>query len=152
MVNGINLLAKDNPRWPIGNVTETIRVPDVGVPAPRGPAAPGTGIGERPATAIAMGDAFRIAAGWLAGLPRRTGARLFAANDAEAGWHGWQVTVLAGGLARRYRDARYDTMRAQLNARAAQADPYDARPGRPAPAIPEAWDDHWDGCPLGGEG
>jgi hypothetical protein len=53
------------------------------------------------------------------GLPRRAGSRLFAMNDAEARWRGWQVTELAGGLARRYRDPRFD--------------------------------DHWNGCDLGGE-
>jgi hypothetical protein len=48
---------------------------------------------------------------WLIGLPRRAGRRLFAMNDAEAGWRSWQVIELTGGLARQYRDARFATMR-----------------------------------------
>jgi hypothetical protein len=31
----INLFGKDNPRWPIGNATETIKVPHVGLPTLR---------------------------------------------------------------------------------------------------------------------
>jgi hypothetical protein len=110
VINGTNMLGKHNPRWPIGNATETIRVTDVGVPAPRVPEAPRTRLADQPAGAV--GNAFRTAAAtavaWLIGLPRRAGNRLFAMNDAEAGWRGWQVTEFAGGLGRRYRDARFD--------------------------------------------
>jgi hypothetical protein len=131
VINGTNLFRKDNPRWPIGNAAETIKVPDAGLPAPRGPAlvprgpaVPSTWVSDRPATAV--GDALRTTAGivvaWLAGLPRRAGNRLFAMNDAEAGWRGWQVTELAGGLARQYRDARFDTLRAQLDARGGEVE------------------------------
>jgi hypothetical protein len=85
------------------------------------------------------GDAIRWAAGivasWLAGLPRRAGRRLFAMNDREAGWRGWQVIELSGGLGRQYRDMRF------IAATAGE------RP--PAPPVPEAWDDHWDGRSLG---
>jgi hypothetical protein len=126
VINGTNLFQKDNPRWTIGNATETIKVPDAGLPPPRepapvppGPAVSRTWVSNHPAAAV--WDALRTAAGialaWLAGLPRRAGNRLFAMNDAEAGWRGWQVTELAGGLARQYRDARFDTLRAQLDAR-----------------------------------
>jgi hypothetical protein len=87
----------------------------------------------------AAGDAIRWAAGivasWLAGLPRRAGRRLFAMNDREAGWRGWQVIELSGGLGRQYRDLRF------ISASAGE------RP--PAPPVPEAWDDHWDGRRLG---
>ena len=153
MVNGTNVFGKDNPRWPIGNATETIKVPDVGLPTPRGPASvppgpvkPRTWLSDRPVAAI--GEAFRTTAGivaaWLIGLPRRAGNRLFAMNDAEAGWRGWQVTELAGGLARQYRDARFDTLRAPL-------EPYGGRveldalrdPGERPPETPRAW----RGCP-----
>jgi hypothetical protein len=113
VINGTNLLGKHNPRWPIGNATETIRVPDVGVPAPRQPEAPRTRLEDHPADAA--GNAVRtvaaIAVAWLIGLPRRAGNRLFAMNDEEAGWRGWQVTEFAGGLGRRYRDARFDALR-----------------------------------------
>src|SRR5712691_11537087 len=47
---------------------------------------------------------------WLAGFPRRLGDRLFAANDAEAYWRDWQITRTCGGLGRRYRDPRFDTL------------------------------------------
>ncbi len=62
------------------------------------------------ALAGAVRGAAAFAVAWLAGLPRRTGRRLFAGNDEEARWHGWQVTELAGGLARQYRDPRFDTL------------------------------------------
>jgi hypothetical protein len=106
LINGTSLLGKDNPRWPIGNVTETIKVADVGSPNPRGPA-------------VAIADAIRAATGvaisWLTGLPRRAGNLVFARNDAEARWRGWQVTELAGGLARQYRDARFDRLAQELS-------------------------------------
>jgi hypothetical protein len=109
VINGTNLLGKHNPRWPIGNATETITLTDVGLSASGGPAEPRTRLADQPAGA---GNAFRtaaaIAVAWLIGLPRRAGNRLFAMNDAEAGWRGWQVTEFAGGLGRRYRDARFD--------------------------------------------
>jgi len=48
--------------------------------------------------------------GWLARLIQAAGDRLFAANDREAGWHGWEVTRYQGGLGRGYRDPRFDTL------------------------------------------
>jgi hypothetical protein len=48
---------------------------------------------------------------WLTGIPRRLGAQLFVMGDAEAGWHGWQITSLHGGLGRRYRDPLFATLR-----------------------------------------
>ena len=47
---------------------------------------------------------------WLAAIPRRLGDRLFVMNDTEAYWRGWQITKTHGGLARRYRDPRFDTL------------------------------------------
>ena len=47
---------------------------------------------------------------WLAAIPRRLGDRLFVMNDTEAYWRGWQITKTRGGLARRYRDPRFDTL------------------------------------------
>ena len=113
MVKGTNLAWKDNPRWPIGNTTETIKVQAVGSPHLRGPAAPRPG--RRPPDPIGtVADAFRVAcaslAGWLTGIPRRAGARLFARNDEEAGWHGWQPTEFHGGLTRSYRDTRFGVL------------------------------------------
>ncbi len=47
---------------------------------------------------------------WLAAIPRRLGDRLFAMNDNEAYWRGWQIIRIHGGLGRRYRDPRFDTL------------------------------------------
>lgn len=33
-------------------------------------------------------------------------------NDTEAYWWGWQITKTLGGLGRRYRDIRFDTLAA----------------------------------------
>jgi hypothetical protein len=157
VINGTNMLGKYNPRWPFGNEPETIRVPDPRVPAARGPAE-----AQRPPAMPVIGIAgaggvFRRAPGllaaWLIGLPRRAGRRLFAMNDLEAGWRGWQVIELSGGLGRQYRDRRFDFPGGRRDT-----------PMLPRPAVPEAWDDHWDGrslaygkddrpgCPLDGDG
>jgi hypothetical protein len=113
MVKGTNLVWKDNPRWPIGNAPETIKVQAVGSPYLRGPAAPRPR--RRPTGLIrAVADAFCAAcaslAGWLAGILHRAGGRLFVRNDEEAGWRGWQPTELRCGLARSYRDTRFDVL------------------------------------------
>jgi hypothetical protein len=105
---------KDNPRWAIGNAAETTKVPVVASPLLTSVVAtwdrPGDGDGP-----VSVGGRARalggIALSWLIGLPRRAGARLFARNDEEAGWHGWQVTETWGGLGRQYRDPRFDALR-----------------------------------------
>jgi hypothetical protein len=51
------------------------------------------------------------ATGRLGLLISRFGSWLFQAEDARAGQHGWQVTVRHGGLARTYRDPRFDRFR-----------------------------------------
>lgn len=118
MINSTNMLTKNNPRWPARNAQETVKVPG-------------------------LGRAVVLAAAWLAGLVRRAGRRLFAMNDLEARWRGWQVTELAGGLGRQYRDARFA-------ASPGGRPPETPRHGRaPAPHSPGAWDDHWNG-PLDG--
>jgi hypothetical protein len=121
MINSTNVLGEHNPRWPVSNEPETLRVPDLRV----------TG-------AANAGDAIRravvIVAAWLAGLPRRADRRLFYMNDLEARWRGWQVTETSGGLGRQYRDWRFDLISAQFP---------------PRPGVPEAWDDHWDGRSFG---
>jgi len=98
-----------------GNVTSHSKLPWRSVPP--GPAAAATGAA---ATASgrrsADGRAARIPAflsvplGWLAAILRRAGDRLFAMNDAEAGWRGWQTTRTHGGLGRRYRDPQFGTL------------------------------------------
>jgi RecJ-like exonuclease len=49
--------------------------------------------------------------GRLALLVRAAGDRLFQAHDERAGQYGWQITVRRGGLARTYRDPRFDRFR-----------------------------------------
>jgi len=43
----------------------------------------------------------------------RLGQRLFEGPDTRAHQHGWQVTPVQCGLGRRYRDARFDSLRDQ---------------------------------------
>lgn len=51
-------------------------------------------------------------ASWLARLTEKAGNRLFAGDDQAARNHGWQVIARWGGLGRRCRDPRFDTLRA----------------------------------------
>ena len=114
MFYGSNLYRKDNPRWVISNATETPKVPDAALRL----LSPGSGQLDRPVTGLGGSVVARvtrtvcngcgIGIAWLIGLPRRAGARLHAANDAEARWWHWQVTERCGGLVRQYRDARFD--------------------------------------------
>jgi hypothetical protein len=117
---GSDLYRKDNPRSDISNPKET---PDTFRPssgrllvAPcvwdyscltRAPRAGGlaAGVGDRVLSACG------ICVAWLIGLPRRAGTTLYAKNDTEAGWWGWQVTERYGGLGRQYRDARFAVLR-----------------------------------------
>lgn len=97
MINGTNMLTKDNPRWPAGNDPETRTVPS-------------------------LRRAVGLAIAWLAGLRRRAGRRLYEKNDLEASWRGWQVIETSGGLGRQYRDARFDSLAALREARGDAAD------------------------------
>ena len=158
MINATNMLGKYNPGWPIGNALETIKVQVTG-------GAVGlTGPGCRPwpptrlhLPGLPMKAAIRSAtaslAGWLASLPHRVGARLFAMNDREAGWRGWEVTELRRGLARSYHDPRFDLLR-ELRALDPQTPDSPARPVTGPPRIVrpvDGWDDV-HGWPWGGEG
>jgi hypothetical protein len=159
MLNVTNLVGKDksrwpkeNPRWPKGNTTETIKVPDLCLGATT------WGRCDSPSgVADTVRGASTLAAAWLIGLPRRAGRRLFAMNDREAGWRGWQVTELRGGLARSYRDRRFDLLR-DLRALSPQTPdtpdwlepPHTTDPPKTLPRRPvDGWDDvHgwlWDG-------
>lgn len=51
-----------------------------------------------------------LLAGWLAGLLTRAGDLIFAANDREALWCGWEIHRRHAGLSRRYRDPRFGTL------------------------------------------
>jgi len=61
--------------------------------------------------------------GRLALLIRAAGNRLFEAEDKRAGQYGWQITVRCGGLARTYRDPRFDRFRSCLACRGTGAGP-----------------------------
>jgi hypothetical protein len=101
VINGTNLLRKDNPRRPNGNAAETIALLLVTQPIPA----------ATRLTRFLRRPGWLYAPRWLSGLTRRVGTRLFAKADAEAGWRRWEITELRGGLARRYRDPRFDALR-----------------------------------------
>jgi hypothetical protein len=50
---------------------------------------------------------------WLGNLVAALGGRLFAADDATAVQHGWEITVRSRGLGRAYRDPHFGAPRAQ---------------------------------------
>jgi hypothetical protein len=122
VVNGTNMLGKDNPRWGISNAIETIRVPGAHLCAPLG----------------SIGTGYGVIVAWLIGVPRRAGRRLFEMKDQEARWHRWQATETLGGLGRRYRDPRFDALKVDESLRRHEVPDSAIRP-----------DD--TGCPLGGE-
>jgi hypothetical protein len=68
--------------------------------------APGTGVRIRTFLAVGAG----VLADCLTSRPRRMADRLFAINDAEAYWRGWQIIRVHGGLGRRYRDPMFQTL------------------------------------------
>jgi hypothetical protein len=92
VINISNYTSKDNPSWSAVQVALTQPLTTANVTDRSGRAG------------------IRTILGWLAGLPRRWGDRWFAMNDAEAEWWGWQATRAHGGLGRRYRDPRFDTL------------------------------------------
>ena len=98
MFYGSNPFRKDNPQRAISNAAETPKVPGIAVQIV-------WDVPASPVDRIRSGGA--IGAAWLAGLPRRAGARLHAMNDAEARWWHWHVSEHRGGLVRQYRDARF---------------------------------------------
>jgi hypothetical protein len=50
---------------------------------------------------------------WLAGRLRAATDRLFQGPDERARQYGWTVEVKHGGMSRRYRDPRFDSLRPQ---------------------------------------
>ena len=107
MLNVSNFTSKNNPQW---RPEESVR------PArPSQPRAPDQAAG---ATAQASPARFgrilvivgRVLLNWLVVIPRRLGDRLFVTNDTEAYWRDWQITKTRGGLARIYRDPRFDML------------------------------------------
>jgi len=107
MINISNSTSKNNPQW---------RPADLASPAqPTQPRAPDRAAdATAPASPARLGRILaslgRVLLNWLAAIPRRLGDRLFVVNDTEAYWRGWQITKTHGGLARRYRDPRFDTL------------------------------------------
>src|SRR5690348_14896700 len=102
------MLGKHNPQWPTGNAAETIRSPNAGLSSPRGPSLAKADTWTSAASAALRGATASVAA-WVSSLPRRAGSQLFTRNDEEARWRGWQITELALGLSRQYRDPCFDT-------------------------------------------
>lgn len=108
MINVTNFTSKNNPSYVLAEA-----VPPT---PPARPAAPAAVARPRRAAApplrVRLGGNLVIAAGvllsWLGAVPRHLGDRLFAMNDAEAYWRGWQITKVQGGLGRRYRDSRFE--------------------------------------------
>ena len=90
MFYGSNLYRKDNPRWVIGNATETPKVPEAAYwllsPVSGSWDGPVTGLGGSLVARVtrAVCDACGLGVALLIGLPRRVGVRLHATNDAEA--------------------------------------------------------------------
>jgi hypothetical protein len=66
-------------------------------------------IGPNPVASATLGHSKTIRL-VLAGIIRRAGELIFMANDEEAYWRGWTVERRPGGLGRRYRDPRFETL------------------------------------------
>jgi hypothetical protein len=108
VINISNYVSKDNTPWlPVRPVRAA-----AATGAPARTAAEDRSPGRRAGQILALGGPLvgRILLSWLAAVPRRLGGRLFAMNDAEAYWRDWQITRIHGGLGRRYRDLRFDTL------------------------------------------
>jgi hypothetical protein len=116
VINISNFTSKNNPPWGSPEPPEPPEPTRPARPAcsrqPRAPAeataaaTPASPAGFGPILAVVG----RVLLSWLAAIPRRLGDRLFVMNDTEAYWRGWQITKTHGGLARRYRDPRFDTL------------------------------------------
>ncbi len=107
MINISNFTSKDNPRWLLA---EPVRPAPPPLPRAPAPAADATTQASPARFGRILAIVGRLLLSWLAGLPRRLGDRLFVMNDTEAYWRGWQITKTHGGLARRYRDPRFDSL------------------------------------------
>jgi hypothetical protein len=95
---------KDNLRFPQAEDQEPQPPAAVG-PADR---AGGRSLGAHIRAALAIVGTILV--DWLADVAWCLGYRLFAMNDDEACWRGWQIIQLDGGLGRSYRDPRFDTL------------------------------------------
>jgi hypothetical protein len=104
VINISNSISEDNPQQ------ASVRSvgPSVPAEAPASGKASTGSSGSRPGRIPATNAGVLLS--WLASIPRRFGDRLFATDDAEAYQWGWQITRMHGGLGRRYRDPRFDTL------------------------------------------
>jgi hypothetical protein len=103
VINISNYASKDNPHAPpvpvSGSRSAVALIRD---------RADGRSAGTRFRDGLAL--AVGVALDWLGYFLRRWSDRWFAMNDTEAYWRGWQITKTQGGLGRRYRDTRFDTL------------------------------------------
>ena len=110
-----NFTSENKPPWLLGELSGPTRTSLSGAPAGAVLAAAPSDTWTRlrralVAAARAVPLAGRVLLSWLAALPRRLGDRLFAMNDAEAYWRTWQIIRTHGGLGRRFRSPRFDTL------------------------------------------
>jgi hypothetical protein len=113
VINISNFTSEDNPHWTqaLGvRPPPPIRTRVAERARGRSPAARLGDIAVRMADRIRNLAVGRVLVNWLASTPRRLCDQLFQMNDAEAYWHGWQITRVRGGIGRRYRDAAFDTL------------------------------------------
>jgi hypothetical protein len=107
MINISNSTSKNNPRW---RPAEPVRPAQPTQPRAPDRAADATAQASPARLGRILASVGRVLLNWLAAIPRRLGDRLFVTNDTEAYWRDWQITKTHGGLARRYRDPRFDTL------------------------------------------
>jgi len=104
MFNLSNFAKEDNPRVHIRHPTMTGR--DTWTMIAAYARVPSSGIRMRTLLTVSSG----VMADQLTAIPRRACDHLFAINDAEAHWWGWQIADVHGGFGRRYRDPAFDTL------------------------------------------
>jgi len=107
MINTSNSTSKNNPQW---RPEELVRPAQPTQPRAPDRAADATAQASPARLGRVLASVGRVLLNWLAAIPRRLGDRLFVTNDTEAYWRDWQITKTHGGLARRYRDPRFDTL------------------------------------------
>jgi len=107
MINTSNSTSKNNPQW---RPEELVRPAQPTQPRAPDRAADATAQASPARLGRILASVGRVLLNWLAAIPRRLGDRLFVMNDTEAYWRDWQITKTHGGLARRYRDPRFDTL------------------------------------------
>ena len=115
MIKINNSTSENNLLWLLGEFSGPTRTSRPGAPAGAVPAAASSDTWTRlrrglVAAVRAVPLPARVLLSWLRALPRRLGDRLFAMNDAEAYWRNWQMIRMHGGLGRRYREPRFDTL------------------------------------------